>query len=139
MIDTEIVQQFARIFAAFEHTTRPSTLLGFDLGSAPKDCHPKQLNVLRCDSDDLNLSGMFCDWWVVTSSGIAHHPEWPLPIGEYEGYEFFLTSPYLKFATNEQLIRYSLRLGPWYCAMQSPLIGFGKSEKTVEVLYEHKG
>lgn len=139
MIDTEIVQQFARIFAAFEHTARPTTLLGFDLGSAPKQCRPKQLNVLRCDGDDLSLLSFFRDWWVVTSNGIAHHPDWPLPKGEH-GTEFYLTSPYLKFTTDGQRIRYGLRLGPdWYCAMQSQLIDFGKCEETIEVVYECKG
>ena len=138
MVDTKIVKQFARILAAMDGASRPTRLLGLDLASAPSDCLPTQLIVLQSDSDDLTLTSVVRDWWIVSRSDITHRPDWPLPKGEF-GCEFHLASPCLRFATNGERIRYGLTLGPrWYCAMESRLVDFGEREDRVENTFEHK-
>ena len=103
---------------------RPSSLLGFDLRTAPEACRPKRFIILRCNSDDLTLVSDMRDWWVVNSAGILHRPEWPFPTGTYDG-SFFLKSPKIKFSTDENRIRYGLTLGSnWYNVIDAELQGF---------------
>ena len=136
MNDSQIAETFVRLFKSLTSAPDANTVLGVRLSSVPPNCRPKCLIVMRCDSDDLSLTSIMRDTWIIDDDGIHRPTTSPFPDGPFAN-DWHLTSPYVKFSTNGELIHYGLQLGDdWYRCFRAPLASFPDGEGTIELVFD---
>lgn len=134
--DNSIVDRFALLLPIALDGERCE--LGFDFQTHPRGLQPERLLILRCDSDDLKLTSVMRNCWVVDQAGIRSPGKRPLP--ENFGMEFFLRNPKIKYSTNQERIRYGLTLGPgWYGIRECTLETFMTGGSDIQTNFQSTG